>query len=42
MAKRVISRVSAGAHAAAGADKSKDFAVSAVRLLGRLLDGGRA
>ena len=34
--------MSAGAHAAAGTDKSKEFAVSTVRLLGRLLDGGRA
>jgi len=42
MDKRVISRVSAGAYAAAGTDKSKDFAAGAMRLLGRLLDGGRA
>jgi hypothetical protein len=42
MSKRVRIRVSADAHAAAGTDKSKEFAVSTVRLLGRLLDGGRA
>jgi hypothetical protein len=42
MSKRVRIRVPADAHAAAGTDKSKEFAVSKVRLLGRLLDGGRA
>lgn len=42
MSKRVRIRVSADAHAAAGTDKSKESAVSTVRLLGRLLDGGRA
>lgn len=42
MSKRVMVRVSADAYAAAGTDKSKEFAVSTVRLLGRLLDGGRA
>ena len=42
MSKRVMVRVSADAHAAAGTNKSKEFAVSTVRLLVRLLDGGRA
>lgn len=42
MSKRVRIRVPADAHAAAGTGKSKEFAVSTVSLLGRLLDGGRA